>query len=340
MKKYTKLLKRKNVLKKKPLFMDNRLLYLKNQENIKRSKDRKMKLEVKNFLTLQENNKKKENKENQRKLNRIISQKSDVTDIFEVIYKNRFNNKNLKKDIMKLIKIKCDPIDINTKLKTPIKSQSISSLKNMQVNQSKKRCKQEEKLSNALKEIKKNQRKKLKIIHLRASSEKINSITSIDSSIRKRKFLFQGLRPKNNQKSPLKKKVKINVKSTRSVDREFAKKLIKQSFLKINKDMLNQKIKNNNMISNKKKSSHNLMLNEIFQKRYDFSLFDSFTDYSNKDEILNSFVKKLKEIFYSKGYRSESNEKLTKKKNLQTLIQNNLYLFKNGIVLLSNNSNN
>ena len=59
------------------------------------------KLEIKKFLTLQSNI--LERKKCEKKITQFIKKDSQIENLFGVIYKNRFDKKQLKKDIFKLI---------------------------------------------------------------------------------------------------------------------------------------------------------------------------------------------------------------------------------------------
>lgn len=333
MKRYSKLMTDKDAYRKKRKFMDFKILYKNHEQAKTKMQNLKENIKIKNFLTLQRNKHKIKKQKDHKKLNKIISEKNDVKDIFEMIYKNRYSKKNLKKDIMKLINMRSKTLNPKPKKSSLKKTSSNSTVKKRDPSTPlEKENENKELLQNPYKMRKKPQ-EKLRIVHFRASSEQIGSITSIDSSSKKKKFLFNGLSENYEKKvKTVKRKPKVKIKSTNSVDKKFAKKLIKQSFLKINKDMLKKQIKVNLLAMKKNASSNNLFLNEIFKEQPNFSLYDSFSDLNNRDDMLKSFVHRLKNLFYKKGFKSQSTDNNKKKKKLKNIIRQNLHFFKKGTV--------
>lgn len=269
--------------------------------------------DIKNFLTLQMNKRVVEHSAPHMQIQKMIHDDRNVKEVFGIIYKNRFDTSRLKKDIIRLIKF-----DSKRRPHTQPRSKSQQPTRPIP-----KRGSKENETSNAAPSRRAKLTKNLKI-SIKKSVENFGSTMSIDRMFKTKKLVFQ-LDPKSTGRPRVgKKKAK-----TPSDDKKFALHLVKQSFMKINKDLLNVRAKENLRVLREKPESSRILLNEIFRRRHNTSYYETFSNPEDKNELFSCFVDRLKGLFHMKGFRSESVKVKTKKK-LRNLIQDNIKLLTDG----------
>ena len=188
----------------------------------------------------------------------------------------------------------------------------------------------ENELQKALQEPAKRKKKKnfLKI-NLKKYKEGGGSITSLDNKLFKQKtYKFQEANTTSHKRKIKKQFFKANSMKMQN-DKKFAMCLVKQSFMKINKDLLGVKVKRQLKLADRKANVKNVLLNEIVRKKNVASYYDTFSNSEEKLGLFTTFIKTLKRILHFNGFKSDSREITKKKRKLRNIIEKNFILFKN-----------
>lgn len=269
--------------------------------------------EMKNFMTLQMNRHKVDNLKPHVRLRKMVGENKNIQELFGIIYKNRFNTSKLKRDIMKLIKLGSHKRAKPRMSKTEPRSKS-------EFPKSKRQSK--ENLTLNVKPSRGAKISKNLKISIQKSVENFGSTTSIDKLFTTKKLVFPP-----NLKSKSRSKFRKKPVKTPSDNKKFALHLVKQSFMKINKDLLNVRAKANLKLLREKPGSNQIFLNEILKRKQKMSYYETFSNSEDKLELFTSFLERLREMFQLNGYKSESVQ-VENKKKLKNIIAQNMKLFK------------
>lgn len=273
--------------------------------------------EMKQFLTLQMNQRTLENQDPQRRVQRLVREGHNLKGLFDTIYRNRSNTSRLKKDILRLIQFETRAKGSETRASktAPRRRSGLSrgvrgacQRKGSQRAKPKAKLKQTRRFS-----------KKMKI-NIKKSAQTLTSTTSIERLYTTKQLVFPP--------DPTKLQPKRRAPAARdpSENKQFALRLVKQSFMQINKELLNARAKANLRALGRLPSSNNVLLKEILRCKELPSYFETMSNSEDKLEVFASFLDKLRDMFCKKGFGTEA-APAAPKRHLKTIIRKNMRLF-------------